>query len=78
MYLSALVDRASERILFMASASGGVDIEQVAASTPEKILTITVNPAAGLQTYQSRELAFALGLVRYRHQAVPDARCGVI
>lgn len=62
MYLSALVDRASERILFMASASGGVDIEQVAASTPEKILTVTVDPAAGLQAYQSRGLAFALGL----------------
>lgn len=62
MYLSALVDRASERIMFMASASGGVDIEQVAAETPEKIVTITVNPAAGLQGYQSRQLAFALGL----------------
>jgi succinyl-CoA synthetase beta subunit len=62
LYLGALVDRASKRIIFMASAAGGMDIEEVAATTPEKILTTTVCPVAGLQPYQGRELAFGLGL----------------
>jgi len=62
LYLGVLVDRASERVLFMASAAGGMDIEEVAAATPEKIVTAKVNPAAGLQPYQCREIAFALGL----------------
>lgn len=62
MYLSAVVDRSAERVLFMASASGGMDIEEVAAESPEKILTVKVHPAAGLQPYQSRKLAFGLGL----------------
>jgi succinyl-CoA synthetase beta subunit len=62
LYLSALVDRSSARVLFMASAAGGMDIEEVAAEHPEKILTCTVDPAAGLQSYQCRDLAFALGL----------------
>lgn len=61
-YLGALVDRASERIVFMASREGGMDIEEVAANTPEKIHTITIQPAAGLQSYQIRQLGFALGL----------------
>ena len=62
LYLSILIDRASERVLFMASGEGGVDIEQVAAKTPEKILIQKVNPVAGLQDYQCREIAFGLGL----------------
>ena len=62
LYLSVLIDRASERVLFMASGEGGVDIEQVAAKTPEKILIQKVNPVAGLQDYQCREIAFGLGL----------------
>ena len=62
LYLSALVDRGSARVLFMASAAGGMDIEAVAAESPEKILTCKVDPAAGLQGYQARELAFGLGL----------------
>lgn len=62
LYLSALVDRGSARVIFMASAEGGMDIEDVAARTPEKILTCKVSPAAGLQAYQSREIAFGLGL----------------
>src|SRR5699024_6181745 len=49
LYLSALVDRATGRITFMGSPAGGMDIEEVAASTPEKIMHITVHPAAGLQ-----------------------------
>ena len=62
LYLSALVDRASRRIAFMASLAGGMDIEEVAASTPEKIVTFTVDPVLGLQNYQCRQMGFALGL----------------
>lgn len=62
LYLSVLVDRASERVVFMASPEGGVDIEEVAEKTPEKIFQITVHPAAGLQPFQARQLAFGLGL----------------
>jgi succinyl-CoA synthetase beta subunit len=62
LYLSVLVDRESRRVLFMASSAGGMNIEEVAAETPEKIVTITVDPAAGLQGYQCRKLAFGLDL----------------
>ncbi|MCA1805797.1 MAG: ADP-forming succinate--CoA ligase subunit beta [Xanthomonadaceae bacterium] len=62
LYLSVLVDRSREQVVFMASASGGMDIEQVAAETPEAIITEAVQAAAGLQPYQCRNLAFALGL----------------
>ena len=62
LYLSMLVDRASSRILFMASTEGGMDIEEVARSQPEKILTTTIDPAVGLMPYQVRQLAFGLGL----------------
>src|SRR5690606_16802435 len=56
------VDRGRERIAFIASAAGGMDIEEVAAKTPEKILTVAVNPAAGLMPYQARQLGYGLGL----------------
>jgi len=62
LYLGALVDRGSERIVFMASAAGGMDIEAVAAETPEKILTTLADPVSGLQPFQCREIAFGLGL----------------
>jgi succinyl-CoA synthetase beta subunit len=62
LYLSLLVDRGQKRIAIMASEDGGMDIEEVAANTPERIITIAVHPAAGLQPYQSRKLGFALGL----------------
>ncbi len=62
LYLSVLVDRESRRVLFMASSAGGMNIEEVAAETPEKIHTVQVDPAAGLQGYQCRKLAFALEL----------------
>jgi succinyl-CoA synthetase beta subunit len=61
LYLSLLVDRGQKRIAIMASEDGGMDIEEVAANTPERIITIAVHPAAGLQPYQSRKLGFALG-----------------
>ncbi|MCF6283417.1 MAG: ADP-forming succinate--CoA ligase subunit beta [Candidatus Polarisedimenticolaceae bacterium] len=62
LYLGALLDRANSRIVVMASTEGGMDIEAVAEETPEKILTILIDPAAGLQPYQCRQLAFGLGL----------------
>jgi succinyl-CoA synthetase beta subunit len=62
LYLGAVVDRSSRRIVFMASTEGGVEIEQVAAETPEKILRAIIDPMTGPQPYQGRELAFQLGL----------------
>lgn len=62
LYLGAVIDRASQRVVIMASTEGGMEIEKVAAQTPEKILKTTLNPLTGLQPYQSRELAFGLGL----------------
>ena len=61
-YLGGLLDRARSRITFMASAEGGMDIEEVAARAPERILTTVVDPAAGLQPYQARYLGFGIGL----------------
>ncbi|HET7371104.1 MAG TPA: ADP-forming succinate--CoA ligase subunit beta [Gammaproteobacteria bacterium] len=62
LYLSVLVDRAREQLTFMASAAGGMDIEEVAEKTPEQIVRVAVHPATGLQPYQARRLAFGLGL----------------
>ena len=62
LYLGAVVDRASQRIVFMASTEGGVDIETVAQQTPEKILKSSIDPLTDAQPYQARELAFKLGL----------------
>jgi succinyl-CoA synthetase beta subunit len=62
LYLGAVIDRDRRRVAFMASTEGGVEIEKVAAETPEKILTVHVDPAAGLAPYQARQLAFSLGL----------------
>ena len=62
LYLSLLVDRGSERVAIIASSEGGMDIEEVAETTPEKILQININPAAGLFPWQARKLGFALGL----------------
>ena len=63
LYLGAVVDRASRRVVVMASTEGGVEIEQVAAETPEKILRAAIDPATGAQPFQGRAMAFALGLV---------------
>ncbi len=62
LYLGAVLDRSSRRVTFMASTEGGVEIEKVAAETPEKILKAAIDPLVGLQPYQVRDLAFALGL----------------
>ena len=62
LYLGIVVDRAVGRVTVMASTEGGVEIEEVAAKTPEKILREAVDPLIGLGAYQARRLAFALGL----------------
>ncbi len=62
LYLALLVDRATSRISFVCSTEGGMDIEEVAASTPEKILSFSVDPASGISGFHGRRIAFALGL----------------
>ena len=62
IYLSLTLNRETSRVALIASAAGGMDIEEVAHKTPEKILAVSVHPAAGLQPFQARELAFGLGL----------------
>ena len=61
-YLSLVLDRCSERIMVVASAAGGMDIEEIAKNNPEAIVNISVEPAVGIQKFQAREIAFALGL----------------
>lgn len=62
LYLGAVVDRSTRRVVFMASTEGGVEIEKVAHETPDKILKAVIDPLTGAQPYQGRELAFKLGL----------------
>ncbi|OWJ79877.1 MULTISPECIES: ADP-forming succinate--CoA ligase subunit beta [Haematobacter] len=62
LYLALLVDRVTSRVSFVVSTEGGMDIEEVAASTPEKILSFSVDPATGIQPFHGRKVAFALGL----------------
>ena len=62
LYLSLLIDRATSRVTIMASTEGGMEIEEVAAKTPEKILKVAIDPVTGLQPYHAREIAFGLGL----------------
>ncbi len=62
LYLALLVDRATSRVGFVCSTEGGMDIEEVAASTPEKIISFSVDPATGYQPFHGRRIAFALGL----------------
>jgi succinyl-CoA synthetase beta subunit len=62
LYLGMLIDRATGRVTLMASTEGGMDIEEVAAKTPEKILRVAIDPVMGLQAFHARKLAFGLGL----------------
>src|SRR5712691_8790056 len=62
LYLSVVLDRGSGKPVMMASAAGGMDIEEVAASTPEKIARVYIEPGAGLVPFQARQLGFAIGL----------------
>ena len=68
LYFSAILDRGHGGITFMASSEGGMDIEEVAAKTPEKIITAEVNAGAGLQPFHIRKLAFGLGLDKELHK----------
>ena len=65
LYLSVLVDRETERVVMIASSSGGMEIEEVARATPEKILTVVIDPVVGLQPYQCRQVAYALDLAAH-------------
>src|SRR5205085_7146530 len=62
MYLGIVLDRASGKNVFMASADGGVEIEEVAARAPERILKETIEPGLGLQPFQARKLAYGIGI----------------
>ena len=62
IYLGFVMDRASERIVVVASAAGGMEIEEISASQPDTIIRVTVDPAVGMQQFQARELAFGLGV----------------
>ncbi len=62
LYLSVLIDRATSRITIMASTEGGMDIEEVAEKTPEKIIKVSIDPATGFSDFHARQLAFGLGL----------------
>lgn len=62
LYVSILVDRESSRVAIIASSEGGMDIEEVAAETPEKIITVTIDPASGLSGFHCRKVAFGMGL----------------
>src|SRR6266481_759372 len=62
LYLAVLLDRTSSRTVMMASTEGGMDIEEVAAKTPEKIIRESIDPAVGMMPYQARKLGVALGL----------------
>ena len=72
LYLSMLIDREVSKVSFIASAAGGMDIEKVAAETPEKIFTVAVSPAAGLQDFQARQLAYGLGLDKAQGKQFAD------
>jgi len=67
LYLSLLVDRATSRVTFVASAEGGVEIEEVAEKHPERIIKVPIDPAAGMQPFHSRKLAFGIGLPKELH-----------
>ncbi|GFO72179.1 succinyl-CoA synthetase beta subunit [Bathymodiolus japonicus methanotrophic gill symbiont] len=77
-YLSLLVDRQKEKLCFIASASGGMDIEAVAEQNPEKIISVFINPAAGLQPYQCRQIAFALSLQGLQIKALHSIMSGML
>jgi len=76
-YLSAVIDRARARVVFMASAMGGMDIEQVAATQPDKILTLAVDPVVGLQPYEWRQVGFTLGLDMQQFRALSTVMDGL-
>lgn len=70
LYLSAVIDRESRRIAFIASTEGGMDIEKVAHDTPEKMITVFADPVTGLASFQARDVAFRLGLDKYGKETI--------
>ncbi len=76
-YLSLLIDRGCDRIIFIASSEGGMDIETVAREQPEKIVQESIHAATGLQNYQCREIAFALGLEKSQGKALQKIMMGM-
>lgn len=72
LYLGMVVDRDKRRVAMMASTEGGMDIEKVAADTPEKILTVHLDPLIGLAPFQARQLAYGLGLARHGKETVSE------
>ncbi|MDG2204350.1 MAG: ADP-forming succinate--CoA ligase subunit beta [Alphaproteobacteria bacterium] len=89
LYMGMLLDRQSSRLLIMASTEGGMEIEEVAEATPEKILKVAVDPATGIQPYHARQLAFGLGLegaqiksavklIMSLYQAFNDLDCSMV
>lgn len=77
LYLGAVIDRASQRVVFMASTEGGVEIEEVAEKNPEKILRAVIDPTVGLLPYQCRELFFGLGLEASQMRAFTNIMMGL-
>ena len=77
LYLGAVLDRAQKRVVIMASQEGGVEIEQVAATEPQKILRVAVDPLVGLQPYQCRQLAFGLHLDPTQFKAFSQLAAGI-
>ncbi len=77
LYLALVVDREASRVAIMASTEGGMDIEEVAARTPERIYTVHIDPAVGLQGYQTRQLAFALGLSKQEQKGFSKLLSGL-
>ncbi len=77
LYLGLLVDRGTGRVVAMASTEGGMDIEQVAAQTPEKIVTVAIDPATGFQPFHGRRIAFGLGLSGAAVRAAADLAAGL-
>ncbi len=77
LYLGAVVDRATRSVVIMASTEGGVDIETVAATSPEKILRVRIDPLVGVMPYQARELGFKLGLTVAQMKSFTDLMLGL-
>ncbi len=77
LYLSAVVDRGCKRIVFIASAAGGMDIEEVAAKQPEKVFRVAVDPVVGLMPYQCRRVGFGLGLNKAQISALSKIMEGI-
>jgi succinyl-CoA synthetase beta subunit len=73
LYLGMLVDRATGRVTLMASTEGGMEIEEVAAHSPEKILKLAIDPATGVQAFHARKIAFGLGLEGRRFRLRPNS-----